>query len=280
MTTPISDADYRALPGINWSTLSAMRQSPLAYRHVLTTPRPDTDAFALGRAVHHAILEPWIFADRYCVAEDADGQPIRRDPRTKAYQQFLAEHEGQTILTRQDYDEAQAMALAVRGHPLVAPYLVQGDAEVVLQWTDAAAGRSLKGRADWLGRDGAGTVLLDLKTTREIEARRFIQLAVRYGYHCQLAMYHDGLAVMGRPVSAVLIVAVEKAAPWDVAVYHLTDDLLHAGREEYRALLRLVLDCERSGIWPGRYTEPQTLTLPPWMLTDPEAADDLGLEME
>lgn len=274
MTGPTYE-EYRQIEAINWSTLKQMRISPASYLWACTHPAPDTPALALGRATHSAILEPWVFAEGYCVAEDGDGQPIRRDARTKAYQEFLAAHEGQTILTRQEYDECRAMSDAVRSHPVAGPLLDEGRAEVTIRWTDPATGLDCKGRGDWL----RPKVLVDLKTARAIESRQFGGAAARYGYHAQLAMYRDGLRAMGECIDQVLIIAVEKIAPYEVAVYSLGDDhALYAGQEEYQALLRRVAECRDAGRWPSRYEEIQELQLPAWLFSDEDG--DLGITIE
>jgi hypothetical protein len=48
----ITFADYAAAPGIHFSTLRYMAQSPLHYLHALNNPLSETQAMLLGRAVH------------------------------------------------------------------------------------------------------------------------------------------------------------------------------------------------------------------------------------
>lgn len=268
--------DYTSLPGVNWSTLKALRDSPAAYQHLLTHPRPDSDAFRVGRAVHSAVLTPYLFGEEFVVWEG------RRDLRTAAYREFLAENEGRTVLTQDQHGEAVAIGAAVRASPLVSPYLRDGSAEVVLQWADTGTGLACKARADWLVTLPSGLqVLLDLKTCQTAEARAFGSAAARYGYHCQLAFYADGLAAMGQPVDKVIIVAAEKVPPFDSAVFVLVEDTaLYAGREEYRGLLRRLVECQTFDRWPGRYEVERALELPAWLFADPTDADDLGVTFE
>jgi hypothetical protein len=272
----VTRPDYDSIAAVNWSTLKAMRDSPAAYRWLLEHPRADTPSLALGRAVHSAILTPFLFDEEVVACE------MRRDLRTAAYRDFLADNEGKTILTVDEYAECRAMAEAVRSNPLAIPYLREGRAEVVLQWTDAETGIPCKGIADWLTVLPSGlAVLLDLKSARTIDARAFGSAAAKYGYHSQLAFYSDGLAALGTPVGKVAILAVEKQPPYECGVFVLTEDhALYAGREEYRILLRRVSECRTADRWPGRYEIERALELPAWMFADQTDADDLGVTFE
>lgn len=266
---------YLSSPGINWSTLRWMRESPLMYHYRLTAPQRDTTALVLGRATHTLVFEPATFAAEYAIWEG--------DRRGKEWAEFKAEHQGQTIVKQTDIDVCIAMADAVRQHPLVQPYLEDGRFEVPLHWTDQGTGLACKGKPDWLVDDRR--VLIDFKTTRSINGRRFGAEAARFGYHCQLAHYRAGLVhALGWPIEAVrvFIVAVEKEPPHDVAVFELSLDDLYAGAEEVAELLRAVKACREAGRWPGRYVEEQALQLPAWVMMDDDDADpeSFGLVVE
>ena len=268
MTDTDFDA-YTKIEAVNWSTLKEMRRSPLHYKHRLTTPREDTPSLALGRATHTAVFEPDRFALEYAV--------FKGERRAgKEWEAFKESHKGETILKLDEYMRCLAIRDAVRANPVAADYLAEGIAEQTIRWNDKETGIACKGRYDWYSRKK--TTLVDLKTTKDIDQRRFAQTAARFGYHSQLAFYADGLSYhAGRDVD-VVIIAVEYDAPYDVAVFHLDLDVLWAGREEYQELLRRVAGCRQLGRWPGKYTERQSLELPRWVFgDDDETADDLGL---
>ena len=50
--------NYHQLPGLNWSRLKYVLESPRAYRHAVDNPPSETPAMAFGTAVHMAVLEP------------------------------------------------------------------------------------------------------------------------------------------------------------------------------------------------------------------------------
>jgi len=234
---------YQAIDAVNWSSLKHMRESPALYRHRLAVPRRDTEAMALGRAVHTLVFEPAQFEAEYAIWEGG-----RR--AGKEWEAFCEEHDRRTILREQDAEMVTQLAEAISRHPLVQPYLDGGEFERAITWTDAATGLACKAKPDWLIPDRR--ILLDLKTCVSVDGRRFGAVAARLGYHCQLAHYRAGVtAALGWEPERVLIVAAEKEEPYDVAVFELDPEALYAGAEEVAELLGKVKACRDSGRWPG-----------------------------
>ena len=261
---------YVDAPGVNWTALKNMDVSPLAYRYFLDNDRPDTDALKAGRYVHAQVFEPDTVSAHYAVFP---GEGTRA---TKEYKQFAAEHPGVCIFKRDEAEKLDAMVAAVRAHPLVRPYLAAPDGmfETSMRWTDAATELPCKGRADWL--IPSRRALIDFKTAQSIDLRKFASAIGRYGYHSQLAHYKAGVtAALGWEPAEVTIIAVEKAAPYDIAVFKLRDDgiddeLLRIGAEKVAELLAKVKTCTDRNEWPGRYPAPvplvrETDNMPSWL---------------
>lgn len=266
-------ADYTSIPAINWSTLKHLRESPLHYRHALTAPSKETDAMRIGTATHLAVLEPERFAERVAVW---DGE--RR--AGNAYKEWLAANEGKLHLRTQDLAGIDAIATAVRAHPVAARLLSEGEAEVTLEWTDEATGLRCKGRADWIRREEDGSItVIDLKTTRTTNPRQFAAQCAQLGYHGQAAHYVAGVRAMhpDAPTVRFIVIAVESGPPHDVAVYELDagvpDGALYVGELLRRELLTKLADCIRHDEWPGRCPRMETLCLPGWALTGSEIED-------
>jgi hypothetical protein len=261
---------YFSAYGINWSTLKFMRDSPMAYQHVLRNPPEDRTAFMIGRAVHTLVFEPSKFDAEYAIWTEGDR-------RGKAWAEFKEAHEGRTILKAAEADECAAMALAVRQHPLVQPYLDGGVFEQAIFWTDPVTRIRCKGKPDWILP--GPKIVLDLKTARSTEARRFGTEAARMGYHLQLAHYAAGIEqACGWAPERQLLVAVEKAAPYDVAVFEISPDDAWVARQDVRELLHQLNECINADRWPGRYTQEQALQLPAWITgSDDEDPEGFGL---
>lgn len=257
--------EYDDIEAVNWSTLKYAERSPLAYHYRLSFPPEDTDAMKLGRATHTAVFEPDRLLHEYVMWDGgrrAGGE----------WEAFKAMHAGRTILKPEEYDTACCIRDAVHAHKAAKKLLsVKGQAECTLRWVDTPTGLHCKARLDWL----TARTLVDLKTTRDIDARRFGRQFAELLCHAQFAFYRMGLAAHGRKPK-VYIIAVEAAEPHDVAVYTLSDDDLWAGEQTARYALDTVAACRKSGKWPGRYETQQPLQLPPWVMPDDDEDLDLA----
>jgi hypothetical protein len=257
----ISYEAYRALPGINVSSLKELRRSPLHYRHRLAHPKT-SDALTLGTAAHVATLEPHRYGEAFAIW-DRKTETGRSAPRTgKAWDTFLEQNAGRTILTVDEHETAQAIARAVRSDPTAARYLRRGLPEVSMQWE--AHGMVLKGRVDWLTESDGVDVVVGLKTTRDCRPGEFSRQAHRLGYHLQWAYYHDG-ALLLRGVEPYMVeIVVESEAPYSTAVYSIPEMVLSLGREEYVELLAMLRDCQTADVWPGPVPHETELAFPAW----------------
>jgi hypothetical protein len=262
--------EYASIPAVNFSTLKEMARSPRHYRHRLTTPREDTAAMAFGRAVHTAVLEPDEFPKRYVLWDQG-----RR--AGKVWEQFLSANRDKEPLTASEYQTALDVRDAVRGDAVAAPYFSgEGESEVTLRWIDKDTGLDCKARLDrrFPTTGGIGYVV-DLKTTRDAGADEFAKTVARLKYVHQMAFYcHGAEAVYGDEHRAVLV-AVESDPPHDVCVYEVAPADLATAGDEVAALLQRVKECQESGVWPGRFTEKQRLSVPYWAFEQDDSEFDL-----
>ena len=228
--------EYADLEGERWSQLKLMRSSPRHYKYGRDHPRPDTSALSLGRAAHAALYEPHTLT--------AYPGKVRRG---KEWELFKIDNEGANIVSAKEHALAVDMAEAVRNDPVAGPIVSGAFLEQTITWTDRVTGHKCKGRVDQVnGRLG------DLKTTSNINPRRFAGDVEKYGYLGQLAFYLDGLQANGiLPEERPVIICVESAPPHDVIVYEIGDDDMDAGRDLYRTLLLRVNVCEAHDTWPG-----------------------------
>ena len=252
-------AEYLKIDAVNWSSLKLMGESARAYRWNLDHRQDDTDTPSrkLGRATHTLALDPGQFAAQYAVF---DGDR-RAGPAWTAFEKANA---GRDILKESEIETARRIAASVQECRLLDAYRVGAQYEVTITWTDPATGLRCKARPDWL--PGDPEALIDLKTTRTINARRFTSQAEEYSYFAQLAHYRNGLRALGRSVSKVLIAAVESKPPFDVGVFALSDMAIDSAAGEVAELMGTLADCLKTNRWPGRYDSEQALCRPEWAL--------------
>jgi hypothetical protein len=262
--------DYENIAAHNWSSIKHIGVSPLLYRWRLAHPEPKKPAFTFGGAVHTAVLEPEHFDSRYAVFKDEeevdDGEGGKRTKkkqrRGKGWEAWQKDNPGREALKPNEMDRVRAIAGAVLGHRVAAGLLRGGRREEAVTWTDAETGLPCKGRLDYIRPE----LFCDLKTTRDPSPVKFGQSCHNYGYVGQVAFYHDG-AVAARLIPGAhrpYLIAAQTSGPYDVAVYQLTEADLQLGRRIYRSLLRTIVQCTDSGIWPGVAPDLSALVLPPW----------------
>ena len=244
--------------------------SPLHLRHYLDTPDADTASRGMLRAIHCRVLEPHRYPIDFATF---DGRRAGQ-----AWEAWKTAQEDRTILNERETEAAKAISAAVLAHPLVGPLFGgRGYSELSITWIDQVTGLHCRARLDRLRELAPGRwQVIDLKTVDSAAAHRVPSLVGQQGWHVQLAHYLAAVRAIAAPdaeVSSALVV-VEQAAPHDAAVFELplTEELI--AEQERRALLATYAECQRSGVWLGRYTEPQPLALPRYLYPDEEGVHD------
>jgi exodeoxyribonuclease VIII len=257
----LSEAEYARLDGIRASWLKTLATStPAHLRQQIDFPQPESDAFRLGRALHCRILTPDRFASAYTTMPKVD----RRTKEGKeAYAKALDDAAGREILDEEAMRTVDGMASAVLASSGAAEALgIATSRETVM--TAEIDGEPCKCRVDAFSMSG---LLLDIKTTTSAAPRAFARSVVDYGYLLQMAFYRAVMIRNGIPLGKTVIIAVEKAAPFGVAVYEVSEsDIDFAFRAVPSLVARYAL-CQRSGFWYGYPSDPQPLRMPEWYYT-------------
>ncbi len=244
------------------SSLDLLHRSPAHYKAWVDGELEEEErpAFKIGKAFHCAVLEPLRFATQY-VAE-----PVFGDMRFKAAKEQRAEwrevNRGMAWIPANEYLTIEKMAAKVMSHPLASRLLTDGKPELTLRWTDERTKVDCKARVDFLGRNGR--TLVDLKSTANADHDEFRRSCASYGYHRQAAFYREGVRALGGETDHFIFIACEKTAPFNVAVYSLSDASVGKGMESIRDDLELMAACLKSGDWPGYPVRIQEIDLPPW----------------
>jgi exodeoxyribonuclease VIII len=285
ITSRVLWEDYCAIDALNMSRLKEIGRSPQHYLFRLSHEL-ETKPLTLGKAAHCAVLEPERFDREYVVwdriTKNGSGKIA---PRTgEQWESFQAEHVGKTIITVEQRDFAMAIQQAVRSDALAMRYLENGDPEVTMEWEAGAQWglrqRKCKARADWLCRPNDTRYVVGLKTTIDARPRLFGSQAAKLEYPLSWAWYHDGYKAITGIEPRMVEIVVESKPPHAVVVYPIREEILLEGRDRYLELLKILAECEESGLWPGpsQGTE-QELTLPTWYYGGiNDDLNDLGLE--
>lgn len=255
-------AEYLAIDAASRSRLAKLAQSPAHLKADMQRPDTQTDAQALGDAIHVAILEADHFTGTY-----ARGPINHRGKRE--WKEFAAELEGTGVkpLRPSDYDMCLAIRDAVYARP--AARLIMNaveDTEVTALWTDPKLGVDCKGRPDALCP--SRRVVVDIKSAVIAGVTAFEKAIYEYKYYWQAAWYLDGLAEIGESYDTYVILALEKSPPYAANAFPVRGDAIQAGRDEMRPLLALYAECKARDEWPLEGPEYPAnfheISLPPW----------------
>lgn len=251
----VSFEEYSTWDAWNPSLIKVLvADSPRCMKYVKDNGRVETDAMALGTAVHCAILEPEKFRTKYTVYRDG-----RR--AGKAYDAFCEENVGLEILTENEYDRCLAMQHAARSHAKVGPLLAgPGDHELSVVWNHPGTGLLCKSRVDRLAR----RIVTDVKTSKDPRPHAFMSQGHRLGYHISMAAQKEGLKQHGIEVDEFHFAAIQSAETWRVWDYHLTDNVMRDGMDLWRGAMYTIKECLQSGIWTDPSDETIAYELPAW----------------
>src|SRR5690606_30256662 len=142
-----------------------------------------------------------------------------------------ARERGAIPLKRGDYEQIQAMAAALRAHPVARPSFTEaaGRAEQSLfrQARDTrAVCRAPIDHPPHPTQQGR-LILADYKTCATADANKLPRVIVDHGYHLQAAWYIGGVRTLGLAEDvAFLFVFQEKQAPYLVTVVELDHEAL------------------------------------------------------
>ncbi len=262
----MTEAEYNQAEGIRRSDLWRMHESPEKFKWFLEHPPEQTPALVFGSAVHKLLLEPDGFKDDFAVAPVADR---RTKVGKEAWEQFLSESNGKTIITADDFSTASDMVIKAMTIPFVGKML-SGKKEEAFFWIDEDTELTCKVKVDILSEIEGKIIICDYKTTANAKTDVFNQSIFRHGYHLQAFMYTEAvmknLKLNYRP--DFFFIAQEKHVPYSVNVIQVTDDVMTAGMDCFRELIGTLALCKRTGYYfgyNGIYNEPNETYLPGWM---------------
>ena len=264
----MENADYHRHWAVSKSGLDQIAKSPLHYWARFLDPDrvwPEpTPAMRLGTALHTHVLElsQW---DKQIAVAPAINRMTKAGKEEWAAFMNQAAAKRKTVITADDAAQVMAMGRAVMRHPAAAMLLgLPGKAETTHMWTDASFGLECKCRPDWLTDDGS--IVVDLKTTKDASLRGFKQSVANFRYHVQAGWYLHGLEqATGKRPDQFIFICVESTAPYAVAVYAADAEMIERGHDEAMRDLAKLAVCKAADHWPSYSEQIEPLSLPGWM---------------
>lgn len=261
-----TNEEYHRGEGVSKSDLDLLHSCPQKYRYTKDHPeeREETPALLFGSMVHKYVLEFDDFDSEYATAPEVD----RRTKEGKAlWSEFAEKLHGRKAISLEDKAKLEEIRKAVMSDPKIAKLLSgEGETETSYYWTDEKTGLLCKCRPDRVNTEL--NYLIDLKTTTDASPEAFAKSVYNYRYHVQAAWYMRGYEqATGIKPDGFVFIAVEKTAPYLIAVYLINDIDIELGMEEAEKDLQILKNCTESGNWYGYGGEENkimTLALPSW----------------
>jgi exodeoxyribonuclease VIII len=246
---------------ISASGLKQIAKSPRHYwnRYLNDNYKEEpTAAMAFGNVVHTLMLEPKEFELRYAVAPDVN--KTTKDGKA-AYTAFAEVNEGKEFISSKDFATATAMIEQAKANPIITDLLDLSEKEAM--HTFRILDVDCKMKADAINIfDGC---IIDVKTCTDASPIGFGKDAYNLGYLLQAAFYLDGYYfATGKDLKRFIFIAMEKTAPFNVAVYEMDREQIELGRQQYLAALQTYKACKAADKWHAYGDEIQPLTLPNW----------------
>ena len=280
------DADYRKAPGISNSMLKAIALegaepgSPATFIQQFSKPKEDSDAMFMGRSIHARILTPDAPLEGFVAIPEnypapancsavktkkcQPGDPLPWHGAATYCKEWLARQEeaGVYALSTTQIGDMNGIVNAIVNHPVCDLAFKEGRPEVSLfKEYHRENGMILrKARLDWVS---PGPALVDIKTCLDARKVEFDWTLWQRRYYVQAAYYLDlwnELHPDDRKTNFVFI-AVEKFAPYNLQIFDIDPGTIEDGRREYQRNLALIIECKRTGVWPGYPTEIQTIKM-------------------
>lgn len=227
-----------------------------------------TRAMEIGNAVHLYSLQRELFdAKYYIMPED-----IKRDVRTKAYQEQLAIAAGRIDLKPSEMTDINGMAEAL-GRNKKALLLLDkpGMIEASIFWTDPETGLKFRCRPDFIGSDG---ILTDLKATGRADNKGIENISYDKRYDLSVALTVRGYkAKYGEYPQEYVFLFVETDRPYVIegrpsfvkTNYQggkLSKSYWQIGEERLSRLLDRYMRCRETGFYPGYNTDFMPMVAP------------------
>ena len=214
----------------------------------------------MGSALHCLVLEGEDQLNKDFIVKP-DGISLT----TKEGKEWKAQAGKRTVLSQDSWRDVYGMAESLRRldwfNPDQPNYRKHN--ELSLYWE--ADGLDCKCRLDRLHLTDDEALVLDLKTTDSVDSKAFLKKVIGgFNYLFQSAWYTEAtIAAFGRP-SKFIFIGVERAAPYQVKTFEVSDDMLEEGLRQTEQARKLLVQCTRSKRWESPEIEHEMLELPPW----------------
>jgi hypothetical protein len=238
----MSNNEYHSTDGISSTLLEDLELSVSIFEHRehFKHHRPVYD---MGNFIHDALAFPTTFKDMYLECETVGLDTIKANKQRE-------ENPNKTIVNKGAFDVIDEIRLKVQ--LVYGQYMKLGAKECSFIFTDEDTGLVTKIRPDLhLLQHG---IVLDYKSTKEINHKGFERTIEPYNYHRSAAWYIDNINkaikkfnLPFKEVTQFGWICIPKTAPYKPFGFMVSEELIEKGREDYQRLINKLLEVRRTG---------------------------------
>lgn len=245
--------EYHALSELSRGTIHTISTKGLAvWNHERTEPKRTTDSMDFGTVCHSiAFGKP---DDELHIYRGLD----RRTKEGKEEWELVQDHaipKGLLPVKSAVYEEACNVVEAFQNCEEIKAILkADASRELTVIWPDDETGMDCRARFDFLPHP-VTMPILDLKVVASLpeSPAKWAWTAMKFGYDIQAYHYTAGAVAAGFGLREFWFVLVEDHAPYETAVFRLTDDWLARASGIRRRVARDLQVATLDGVYPKRY---------------------------
>jgi len=238
-------------------------------------------AFQFGTAFHELILEPHLFEQNNILASEKPFMEKEKFGRKKAdleakqnwldtvYNPFQEQmvipweekNEHKVKWKEEDWQKLHDMKKSCDNSTMFQGLMKGAEFENTYFWEDEKTGIIGRCRPDIINKDLG--IVIDLKSTVDASYNPFRRAIGNYLYDKQASFYLEGVSkALGKKFDTFIFVAVEKTAPFGLAIYNLDEASIDVGRELWRKDLDKLKSITHGEASHGYPDEIQQINLP------------------
>lgn len=270
----ITDAQYKALAGVNFSSFKNFLVSPYHFVYKNNHPEKETDDLVVGNAIHTAVLQPHLFDRKYAVAPKVD----RRKTEDKLiWNEFVASSAGKTVLTDEQFNLVLACSSSVKDNRYFKGVFDPND-ELYVECAGNCefAGSVIKGRIDLFNK--TKNIILDIKSCKDfpdfIQMRRYAENRLHYmqGFFYR-EIVNNNFQLPETPT--VVFLYIHKKEPFTIGLSQFGPLYMDKAECELSRALCRFENCKVNNVWPEAQTSMiPTIVEPYGVDTDDDSGDN------
>lgn len=252
----LAAAEYHASPALGSSTVRALLSTTPKHALHKLQHAEQSEAMALGTAVHCSVLTPQLYSAEIAIAPECD----RRTKDGKdTYAKFLDSVGNRTVVTLKQQQTVDKVWGAINScHTAKALLDRCQQRELSLFHLDNCA---TKARLDAYSRG----IVLDIKTTRDASRGGFERSISQYGYGIQAAHYRRVIEGVGLAFTDFIFIVVETEPPYGVAVYAMEDEVMDLYEPQVEQAISDWTLCQETQTFRAYPDEIQKVSVPRWL---------------